>query len=59
MITTLSHLTDKELSTLVAMKEDATELEVELMQRIDILLDVVEDLEGELADAEHIYGVPV
>ncbi len=48
MRTELNHLTDKELTTFVAHKKDATNLEVELMQRVDNLLELVEDLEEQL-----------
>jgi len=48
MRTTYNHLSDKELTKLVASKENATELEVELMQRIDHLLDLVELLEEDV-----------
>lgn len=59
MDTTYRHLTDQELTTAVAMKEDATELEVELMQRVDRLLDLVADLEEDLCETPEVEGVPV
>lgn len=46
MQTKFNHLTHKELSAFVAAKDDATDLEVELMSRIDMLLDDVEDVES-------------
>ena len=52
MQTELHHLTDKELTTLVANKNDATSLEVELMQRIDLLLDLIEDLEAGIQERD-------
>ena len=57
--TPYSFLTAKELSAAIAVKEDPTDFEIEAMQHIDRLLDEIEDLEGELADTKHIYGVPV
>ena len=59
MDTTYRHLTDQELTTVVAMKEDASELEVELMQRVDMLLDLVADLEEYLCETPEVEGVPV
>lgn len=49
MNTELSHLTDKELMTHTAMKQDATPLEIELMQRLENALDTLEGLEGYVA----------
>jgi hypothetical protein len=49
MTTELSYMTDEELMTHTAMKQDATPLEIELMQRLEIALDALEELEGYVA----------
>ena len=57
--TPYSFLTAKELSTAIAAKQDPTDFEIEAMQHIDMLLDMVEDLEGELAEVAEVVGVQV
>ena len=45
-------LTDREITQHAALVEDPTDLEIELMQRLDNLLDELEETKARLADAQ-------